>query len=58
MEALDSASGLCLRCRHDAEAMLTAQESADGMDVDRVPPRTLARRILALNILFLRPHCG
>lgn len=36
--------------------MLTAQESTDGIDMDTVPPRTFARRILALNP-FLRPHC-
>ena len=51
-EALDSASGWCLRWRQDAEAMPIVQERTDGMDVDIVPLRTLARRILALDILF------
>lgn len=37
--------------------MLTAHESTDGTDVDNVPPRTLARRRLALGISFLGLVC-
>lgn len=32
--------------------MLTALASTDGMDVESVPPRTFARRMLALNKLL------
>ena len=37
--------------------MLSVQARTGGMDVYSVPPCTLARRMLALNILFLR-SCG
>lgn len=52
--ALDSASGWCLRWRKEAEAILIAQESTDGIDVDTVPPRTFARRMLALETFLFR----
>jgi hypothetical protein len=35
--------------------MLSVQERTDGMDVDIVPPCTLARRTLALNEHFQIP---